>query len=184
MLLREMQHRVKNNLQFVIAAIGQQRRRLPTPEVRRALDHVAARVHAVALAHAQLNPATGFDTIDLAGYLTALCANVEQQLDHVQIDVHADPITLLLDRAVSLGLIVNELITNSAKHAFGPDGGRVTVTVTAGVGVGEARLAVADNGKGMESAAAEGTGYRLIASLATQISKAGTTVSLTFPVVA
>jgi two-component sensor histidine kinase len=99
---------------------------------------------------------------------------------------------LSIDRAVPLGLILNEIATNSIKHAFGPDGGgRISVKLVAGVGYGEARLSVADNGRGVKEDNPKGTGLKLVAALARQIggtidqdsSKEGTTTCLTFPVI-
>jgi signal transduction histidine kinase len=101
------------------------------------------------------------------------------------------PLELSIDRAVPLGLILNEIATNSIKHAFGPDGGgRITVKLTAGVGYGEARLSVADNGRGVKQQNPTGTGLKLIVALARQIggtvdqesSNQSTTTWLTFPV--
>ena len=97
-----------------------------------------------------------------------------------------------IDRAVPLGLILNEIATNSIKHAFGPDGGgRISVKLVAGVGYGEARLSVADNGRGVKEPNPKGTGLKLVAALARQIggtidqdsSSEGTTTCLTFPVI-
>jgi two-component system, sensor histidine kinase PdtaS len=97
-----------------------------------------------------------------------------------------------IDRAVPLGLILNEIATNSIKHAFGPEGGgRITVKPVAGVGYGEARLSVADNGRGVKKDNPKGTGLKLVAALARQIggtidqdsSNEGTTTCLTFPVI-
>jgi two-component sensor histidine kinase len=99
---------------------------------------------------------------------------------------------LSIDRAVPLGLVLNEIATNSIKHAFGPDrGGRISVKLVAGVGYGEARLSVADNGRGIKEHNPKGSGLKLIAALARQIggtvdqdsSNKGTTTWLIFPVV-
>jgi two-component sensor histidine kinase len=106
--------------------------------------------------------------------------------------VHADELELSIDRAVPLGLILNEIATNSIKHAFGPDGGgRIIVKLVAGVGYGEGRLTVADNGRGIKDDNPTGSGLKLIAALARQIggtvyqdsSNQGTTTRLTFPVI-
>jgi two-component sensor histidine kinase len=93
---------------------------------------------------------------------------------------------------VPLGLILNEAVTNSVKHAFGEEGGRIGVKLTSGVGYGEAQLTVADNGGGIRNPRAGGSGQKLIAALARQIggeieqnsSDKGTTTSVTFPVIA
>ncbi|TIV21410.1 MAG: hypothetical protein E5V90_35650, partial [Mesorhizobium sp.] len=72
---REMQHRVKNNFQLILASIAIQKRRLESPEAHRALEHVANRVNAISLAHDQLAPSQDLRTVDVAGYLRALCAS-------------------------------------------------------------------------------------------------------------
>jgi two-component sensor histidine kinase len=191
-LLREMQHRVKNNFQLVLASIASQKRRFDNREVDRAMTHVANRISAISLAHDQLSPAQDHSAVDLAGYLRALCASIEQQTDTVVIDVTLDEVELAIERAVPLGLIVNEAITNSIKHAFGEDGrGRISVTLTTGVGYGEAKLVVADDGSGMKTTVSEGSGLRLINSLARQIgaevardsSREGTRITVVFPVI-
>jgi two-component sensor histidine kinase len=194
-LLTEMQHRVKNNFQIILSMIALQRRRIDEKPARRVLDHVANRINAISLAHDQLNPTQGLSQstrlIDLSAYLRALCSNIEQQLENITIEVQADEIELLIDRAVPVGLIVNETITNSAKHAFSPEGGAVTVRLVTGVGVGEARLIVSDNGQGVDPSRPQGSGTRLIASLAAQVggqveqesSEKGTTTTVQFPII-
>jgi two-component sensor histidine kinase len=190
-LLRELQHRVKNNFQIILAAIGIQKRRFKTEETSRALDHVANRINAISLAHDQLAPGQDGQTVDVASYLRALCASIERQVDNVAIEVEADEIEMSIDRAVPLGLILNEAATNSLKHAFDGDGGRIDVKLQAGVGYGQGRLTVADNGRGLKEARTGGSGLKLIASLARQIggeveqasSDGGTSTSITFPII-
>ncbi|GJD95874.1 sensor histidine kinase [Methylobacterium iners] len=196
-LLTEMQHRVKNNLQIILAIVAMQKRRLPQEAAQRALDHIANRITAISLAHDQLNPvqsAGGARTVNLASYLEALCAAIQQQHEGtVSIAIEADDIDLLIDRAVPLGLCVNESVVNAVKHAFGADdtSGRIMVRLTAGIGRGEARLTVADNGRGIDPERPKGSGTRLIQSLAAQIggtvetasSDEGTTTTVEFPVV-
>ena len=191
-LLREMQHRVKNNFQIILASINIQKRRFSEKAVHRALDHVANRINAISLAHDQLSLRQDPHAVDVAGYLHALCASIEQQTENVAVEVEADEIELAIDRAVPLGLILNEAVTNSVKHAFGEAGGRISVKLTAGVGYGEARLTVADNGRGIQNPRSGGSGLRLISSLARQLggeveqasSDQGTTTTVTFPVIA
>jgi two-component system, sensor histidine kinase PdtaS len=129
--------------------------------------------------------------VNLGVYLQALCATIEHQLEGITIHVEADDIDLLIDRAVPLGLVVNEAVTNSAKHAFDGSTGTVLVRLISGVGRGEARLSISDNGKGIDPSQRAGSGSRLIKSLAAQIggqveqesSKQGTTTTLQFPVI-
>jgi two-component sensor histidine kinase len=190
-LLREMQHRVKNSFQLILASIAIQKRRHPTEDVLRALDHVASRINAISLAHDQLAPREEGQIVKLSDYLRALCLSIKQQAEGIDIDVQADELELSIDRAVPLGLILNEAATNSLKHAFGRDaGGRISVKLVAGVGYGEGRLTVSDNGRGITEPNPTGSGLKLIAALARQIggrvdqdsSDRGTTTSLIFPV--
>ena len=189
-LLREMQHRIKNSFQLILASIAIQKRRHPTVDVSRALDHVASRINAISLAHDQLAPREAGQIVKLPDYLRALCLSIKQQAEGIEIDVQADELELSIDRAVPLGLILNEAATNSLKHAFGPDaGGRISVKLVAGVGYGEGRLTVSDNGRGMTEPNPKGSGLKLIAAPARQIggrvdqesSDRGTTTSLMFP---
>lgn len=188
-LLREMQHRVKNNFQFILASITLLKRRHGTG-AHAALDEVAARINAISLAHDQLAPREGAQVVRLAEYLRTLCRSIRRQADWVEIDVKADEIELPVDRAVPLGLILNEAATNSIKHAFTAGQGRISVRLDSGVGYGEARLRVSDNGRGMTDPGSSGSGLALINALARQIggelertsSTEGTTISLKFPV--
>ena len=191
-LLREMQHRVKNNFQIILASIAIQKRRYSAGDAHRALDHIASRINAISLAHDQLAQREEGQIVNLSDYLRALCLSIKQQAEGIEVDVQADELELSIDRAVPLGLILNEIATNSIKHAFGPDGGgRISVKLVAGVGYGEARLSVADNGRGVKEDNPKGTGLKLVAALARQIggtidqdsSKEGTTTCLTFPVI-
>jgi two-component sensor histidine kinase len=190
-LLREMQHRVKNNFQLVLSSISIQKRRSQGAEVHRALDHVASRINAISLAHDQLAPRHEGQTVRLSDYIRALCSAIRQQTEDVEVDVESDELELSIDRALPVGLILNETAMNSIKHAFGPDGGRITVRLVGGIGFGEARLTVSDNGRGIINVSENGSGLKLIASLARQIggtieqqsSDSGATTILTFPLI-
>jgi len=192
LLLRELQHRVKNNFQFILASVALQKRRFKSDEMRRALSHVESRIHAISLAHDQLTPRQG-QTIRLDSYLKSLCGALEQQADGIGFDLTLDEVELIIDRAVPVGLILNELATNSIKYAFaGGKGGRVVVELTAGLVYGQARMTVSDNGVGIKANAVLGSGTGLIDSLGRQIggtvvreeAERGTRVTLTFPVIA
>jgi two-component sensor histidine kinase len=191
LLLGEMQHRVKNNFQLILASISIQKRRHSSEEAHRALDHVASRINAISLAHDQLAPRHDGQIVRLSDYIRALCSSIRQQTESIEIDVDCDELELSIDRAVPLGLILNEIATNSIKHAFGSDGGRIGVSLKGGIGYGEARLTLSDNGRGIGNSSRGGSGTKLIASLARQIggtveqesSDLGTTTSLQFPLI-
>jgi two-component sensor histidine kinase len=168
-----------------------QKRRYVEGDVHRALDHIASRINAISLAHDQLAPRQNGQIVLLPAYLRALCFSIKQQVENIEIDFEADEVELAIDRAVPLGLILNEVATNSVKHAFGPEGGRISIRLAGGVGYGQGRLVVSDNGRGISKPNPNGSGLRLIAGLARQIggtvdqqtSGHGTTTSIMFPII-
>jgi two-component system, sensor histidine kinase PdtaS len=190
-LLREMQHRVKNNFQLVLSSIAMQKQRFAGTDVHHALDHIASRINAISLAHDQLAPRDEGKSVKLSNYLRALCASIAQQAEGIEVVVEADELELSINRAVPLGLILNEIAINSIKHAFDAPGGRISVKLAGGVGYGEGRLTVSDNGRGIQKANPKGSGLKLISALARQIggtveqqsSDHGATTSLRFPLI-
>ena len=190
-LLREMQHRVKNNFQLILSSIAIQKRRYQGADVHRALDHVNSRIHAISLAHDQLAPRDKNQTVKLSDYIRALSESLGQQTDIISIDVEADELELPIERAMPLGLILNEAATNSIKYAFGSSGGTILVKLVGGIGYGEAKLIISDNGTGIRAPDHEGSGLKLIASLARQMggsvdlqtSENGTAISVVFPLI-
>jgi two-component sensor histidine kinase/putative methionine-R-sulfoxide reductase with GAF domain len=169
-VLREFQHRVKNNLQTIIAFLAMQRRHASTPDDSARFVSVMERVHAIALAQDQLSFETGVSNVEFGDYLRALCANIDPQRDKVSIGVESDRGALLpLDRAVAAGLIVNELVTNSLKYAFNEEGGNIRVSFTMSPDQGEAILGVEDNGRGMGPPRKGGLGLRLIDAFTSQL---------------
>jgi two-component sensor histidine kinase len=169
-LVREMQHRMKNNLQTVVSFLGLQRGRVDTPECRSALTSVIDRVQAIALAHDQLSLKEGVSQVEFADYLRALCANIDPHRENVTLEVQASAATMPLDRAVPAGLIVNELVTNAFKYAFDEDqDGLIRIGFTTDPLIGEACITVEDNGKGMGSSHRGGLGLTLIDALTQQL---------------
>jgi RNA polymerase sigma factor (sigma-70 family) len=99
-LLREMQHRVKNNFQIILASIAIQKRRYSAGDAQRALDHIASRINAISLAHDQLAPREEGQIVKLSDYLRALCHSIKQQAEGIEVEVQADELELSIDRAV------------------------------------------------------------------------------------
>jgi two-component sensor histidine kinase len=188
-LLRELQHRVKNNLQVIVSLLAMQRRRATGEEARERIASVIDRVLAIALAHDQLSLKEGGSSVEFNDYLKALCANIDPGRPRMTIEVDADPASIPLDRAVPAGLIVNELVSNSIKYAFGEEGGTIHVVFRLNAAIGEAEITVADDGRGMGPARQGSLGLWLVDSLAAQLGgrvKAaevakGTRTTLTFP---
>lgn len=172
LLLRELNHRVKNNLQMVAGLLEMQRRTAAEPATVQALESVILRVHSLARAHEVLYAPSGdMQSIDFARYLQDLCRNLSESLlltTIVQLRCSSAPASMPTDRAAALGLVINELVTNAVKHAF-PDGRSGVIEVTfAGTDSGW-RLTVADDGVGLpRKASPGGMGQRLVEAFARQ----------------
>jgi len=170
-LLREMNHRVANSLQLVSAMVQLQANSLVDPAARAALDDTQRRIAAVAQVHRRLYTSDQVESVDMQDYLTAMVEELSQSMAGSEkactLCVSADPIRLPTDRAVSLGVIVNELVANACKYAYSA-GGEVRIALTQD-GDSHFRLAVEDDGVGIApSAPAKGTGLgtRLIRAMA------------------
>jgi two-component sensor histidine kinase len=122
-------------------------------------------------------------------YLRALCANIDPRRPQIVIEVDVDDAGIPLDRAVPIGLIVNELVTNSVKYAFDDEGGMINVVFRVNTTLGEGQISVRDNGRGMGPPRKGALGLRLAESLAGQLGgrlttpavAKGTLTILTFP---
>lgn len=174
LLLRELNHRVKNNFQMVESLLDMQRRRASAAATEQALADALRRVHSMAQAHANLySPDEAGEAIDLGAYLGDLCENLSDSLllmGDVRLDSWLSSCPCDRDRAVAVGLVVNELVTNAAKYAF-PDGrsGRILVSLKQ-IEIG-CELTVADNGVGMPPDAeitGRGLGRKLVEGFARQ----------------
>ena len=153
-LMRELQHRMKNNLQVIVSFLALQRRQSTSEEARERIAAVMDRVLAIGLAHDQLSFKDSASTVNMHDYLKALCANIDPHRPEISIEVDVDVASIPLDRAVPVGLIVNELVTNSVKYAFDEEGGIINVVFRVNESIGEAEISVRDNGRGMGDAAA------------------------------
>ncbi len=169
-LVRELQHRMKNNLQTIISFLSLQRRQADTSTGRQGFARVMERVHAIALAHDQLSLKEGMSHVEFGDYLRSLCANIDPHKGNVALEVEARAATVPLDRAVPAGLIVNELVTNAFKYAFeeGQEG-LIRVVFALDPESGEASLTVEDNGKGMGPPREGGLGLTLIDAFTQQL---------------
>ncbi len=151
LLLREVYHRVKNNLQIVDGMMVMQARRLADPQAKQALSDMRSRLHALGLVHHQLMESLDLETFDIGPFLRELTQNVMQSgpPSEVGFTVRSSLLTVGLDFAIPLGLIVTELVTNALKHAF-PDGvGQIEVSLEQDQ-AGLVTLVVADDGKGLD----------------------------------
>jgi two-component sensor histidine kinase/integral membrane sensor domain MASE1 len=163
LLHREIHHRVKNNLNLVASLLNLQREYVRDKQDARLLEDARHRVVAMARIHERLTYRKDLSSVDFGDYLTMLADEVRKSSvrPDIQIRVNTESIPLDLDRAISCGLIVNELATNALTHAF--PGGRMGEILISMSQVPEngIRLAVSDNGVGLP----EGTDLRSSSSM-------------------
>lgn len=148
-LLRELQHRVKNNLQMITALIRLETRNATEPD-RKRFERLAGRVDALAILYQTLSADEHKDVIDLGVYLSQIASAVmiSHAVEGIRLDMKVDTYPVSINVAMPTGLVVNELLTNAFKHAFvGRDGGTITLhSIVNGDGC---RIVVADNGIGL-----------------------------------
>lgn len=170
LLLQEMSHRVKNKFAMISAIIGLQSRHA-TPEVKRALDDVAARVHVMATVHDYLQLSRHDGLIDMSEYLPRLCRALRDALcgpRPISLTARSLKVDFPADRALTIGLIVNELVTNAMKYAFEDDRQGMVIVELRATDEGT-ELSVSDTGRGHQPADQAGLGTRLVTVLAAQI---------------
>jgi len=174
-LLREVHHRVKNNLQALWGLLQIERAQITDPLARHRLDEIGQRINVMGNVHRQLYTSGDLTHVDMGEHLDRLCqdlASLHGRPDQVTVRTAAEHLTCGLDTAIPLGLITNELVSNSLKHAF-PDERRGTVEITLRrAGPGRVELRVADDGIGLPTCEGErptGIGMTLIHALASQL---------------
>ncbi len=161
LLLREMSHRIHNNLTVTSAMLMLESRASANPAVTAALEKAAARIGVLADTHRHLEFAG--DAVDLGDYMRRACEQMEQMIG-ARRTIHCDtePIKVASEKAVALGLVANELITNALKYAFRDgEAGSIWVSV-ARAPQNAIVLVVADDGAGYPHDAAPGFGTHLI----------------------
>jgi two-component sensor histidine kinase len=152
-LLQEIHHRVKNNLQVISSLINMQVRQLVDPSSRDALEECQTRVQAIALIHEKLYQSKDYSRVPFSEYAKSLASNIFTTTGisptAVSLQLAMDDVSLGVDKAIPCGLILNELITNALKHAFPPSArGTVRVELHAD-GDRRVTFAVGDDGVGM-----------------------------------
>ncbi len=177
-LLKEVHHRVKNNLQVIASLLRLESRRIVNPATQVVLRDLQGRIRAMALLHETLYRSGNFAQVDASTYLTELARHIFRsqltQAGLIELEVDVDHLGLEIDQAIPCGLIVNELASNSLKHGFPHGGaGRVRVELKALGETGTVRLRVSDNGVGLtsnpETATSATLGLQLVRDLARQI---------------
>lgn len=129
-LLKELQHRVKNNLQMITALIRMEARNMPNADSGASFTRLAGRINALSVLYDALAQNKTDDTVDLGAYLGKIAAAVMQAhaTEGIRLDTKIDSWPVSINVAMPAGLVVNEVLTNSLKHAFaGRDGGNITL---------------------------------------------------------
>ena len=178
-LLREVHHRVKNNLQIVSSLIDLQAARQKSRDVQALFRDARDRVRSMALVHEKLYQSEDLAQTELGTYTKNLMKELFQAHGEVsskiRLNMQLEPVRLPVDRAIPCGLILNELATNSLKHAFiGRQEGLIEICLTS-IGNRSVRLVFQDDGKGFPSGfnwhATESLGLRLVRMLSEQLER-------------
>jgi two-component sensor histidine kinase len=195
LLLKEVNHRVKNSLQVVASMLHLQANAAGNPQLSESLNEAASRISTVGRAYDRLAYAADYEKIDLITYLKEVLKDIERAVSPNVIHFEAPrEISILADRAILIGLIINELISNAGKYAY-PDrsgGGPIWVTI-AQIEKSAVALSVRDEGVGLPAdfdlAESKRLGTRLVSALSEQLgaevtkpaSATGTNFSLLVP---
>jgi PAS domain S-box-containing protein len=194
-LLQEVHHRVKNNLQIVSSLINMQMRQLKDPTSRSALLECKSRIETIALIHENLYRSRNYANVQFSAYIKELISNIFHatgvSLENIEFTINIEDTPLSVDKAIPCGLILNELITNAVKHAF-PEGRGVLRVELKKLNEKDILLAVSDNGVGLppqfEIGKSKSLGMILVSTLAGQLDGRleiardnGTSFQITFP---
>jgi two-component sensor histidine kinase len=190
-LLREVHHRVKNNLQVIASLVMLQQRSAPD-EAKPLFEDMLRRIESVGRLHERFYRGPGVEEMALLGFLDCLARDVIETYglaDRVTVEMGGEDLSAGLDRCTPISLIVAELVANACKHAF-PAGraGRIRIT---GQRAGAAyTLTVADDGRGMQTASSGSVGLQLVTLMVRQLdgtydtrsTEGGTEATISFPV--
>lgn len=170
LLYRELAHRTKNDFMLVASLLGVQSRAQTNPEVKEALNTAITRLNILSKLHDQFDPGEEGQLVQMPSYLEAVCRSLDECTKGgamKSLSVSCDELELPAARAMPVGLIVNELVTNAYKHAFSSDhDGAVTVTLRR---ADPCVLTVEDDGTGCPETGARGVGSRVVDLLVRQL---------------
>jgi PAS domain S-box-containing protein len=176
-LLKEIHHRVKNNLQIISSLLNLQSAHIRDPRALEVFKEGQTRVRSMALIHEKLYQSADLARVDFSEYISSLAAylfrSYEVNAGAVRLSVEAEDVLLGVDTAIPCGLIINELVSNSLKHAFPPGkGGTIKITLRP-EGRERLKLCVRDDGVGLppdfDVRATPSLGLQLVNTLARQL---------------
>ncbi|HOI41215.1 MAG TPA: PAS domain S-box protein, partial [Methanobacterium sp.] len=192
-LLREIHHRVKNNMQIISSLLNLQLNYVKEEKAVNVLKESQGRIKSMAMVHEKLYQSPSLTKIDLKDYVESLVSNIfftyGTSTNHIISEVDVENIEIGIDTAIPCGLIINELVTNSVKHAFPENNGKVKVKITSHHD--DIQLVISDDGIGLpenlDYEKTESLGLKLVKSLVDQIdghmtlvTNAGTTIKINF----
>ncbi|UJB72401.1 PAS domain S-box protein (plasmid) [Acaryochloris sp. 'Moss Beach'] len=198
-MLQEIHHRVKNNLQVISSLLNLQARNVNDPGTLEVIKESQNRVSSMALVHEKLYQSKNLDKINFSEYITdlvnSLTRSYQSQSNQVKIKIDVEHVAFKLDIAIPCGLIINELVSNALKYAF-TDSLKPEIKISMHTSVEhEINLVIADNGTGIPEnfdwRQSRSLGLRLVSNLTRQLSgnidlldHEGTVFNLTFPITA
>lgn len=150
-MLKEIHHRVKNNLAIVISLLGMQGKKNPDPDFQKVIRDIELRIRSMALIHEHLYRSENLDKVPLSNYINSLVTIISGTFSghKIRLAMDLDDILVNIETALPLGLITNELLTNSYKYAFpGTREGTVSIKLSSQNSAGFT-LTVSDNGVGL-----------------------------------
>ena len=191
LLIREIHHRVKNNLQVVSSLLNLQSRRADDKPVTEALQTTRQRIQTIALVHHELYSHNNIGNVEIPQYFSRLAQNILSGMgaeERITLNMDVAPVTLDPDTSLSLALILNELLTNAIKYAFG-DTGKGTVTIKLHESADKLSFSISDDGNVRNTQNTNGSrtsfGMDMVKTLADKLQtgletdyRAGTTVTL------
>lgn len=171
-LLKEIHHRVKNNLAFTISLIKLQKRKVSDEKTKEVLTDIQERVYIMELVHRKLYESKDLNKIPFKKYIHELILDIKNAyyIEHLDIKLNIDDIPLDIEHALPCGLIINECLTNSLKYAFEKKSPHNFFEITFKKQASKYILEIADNGKGLPEKfdiyRSKSLGLRLIVSIA------------------
>jgi len=176
-LLKEIHHRVKNNLQIISSLLSLQANRTDDEHLKRIMNEAKNRIGSMALIHQKIYQSGNLSSVDFQAYIEQMAQSIDANFNHEKksiaqhIDTHG--ISLDIDTSIPLGLIINELLTNSYKYAFaGRSSGTLSISLKE-KNAEELELHVSDDGQGLppgfDPSSLNSLGVKLVKGLASQI---------------
>jgi two-component sensor histidine kinase len=176
-LIKEVHHRVKNNMQIVSSLLNLQAMSIEDPRIRQIIKDAVSRIHSMALIHEKIYRADNFSRINMAAYITDLAKEIielySQKPDMIHISSNLESIHLSVDQAIPCGILINEILTNSIKHGC-KEASSCKLELGLTSSEGTVTMTIADSGPGidreaLDSGSRKTLGLQIIEALAQQL---------------